>query len=294
MKRIVFFGTPEFSVPALRALLENKDFSVVGVVTQPDTPQGRKKILTPSSVKLLTAHHSIPILQPKKLSQPEFLKSFTQLRADLCVVAAYGKIIPKNILDIPPLGMINIHPSELPTLRGPSPLQYTILEGLKETAVTIMLMDEGMDTGPILYQHKAQVDDRDTYETLSQRLSVQAADDLIYTLPRYIDSELQPHKQDNTVATYSKILTKEDGLIDWSRSADAIDKRIRAFYPWPGAFFERKKDHMRIKIMKAHVGSDGALVVPCGNNTSLTIDELQPSGKKIMNGDAFIRGYGSI
>lgn len=294
MKRVVFFGTPAFSVPALRSLLKNKNFSVVGVVTQPDAPQGRKKILNSPPVKLVAQEYNTPVFQPKKLSHPDFVALFTLLKPDVCVVAAYGKIIPKVILDIPQFGMINIHPSALPLLRGASPLQYTILQGFKETALTIMLMDEGMDTGPIVYQHTAKVHADDTYDSLSNRMSAQAAQDLMYALPLYMSGELKPRKQDNALATYTKVLKKEDGLIDWSRTADEIDRKIRAFYPWPGAFFERMKDGTRIKIIQAHVGSDGVIVMPCGNNTFLTIDRLQPSGKKIMNADAFIRGYGSV
>jgi methionyl-tRNA formyltransferase len=283
-KRVVFFGTPEIAVPSLEAL--SKDYDVVAVVTKPDTPVGRKKKLTPPAVKVAALALGIPVLQPKSL-KPEkksgsaAIAQLTELAPDVCVVFAYGKILPPDVLDIAPYGCVNIHPSLLPVLRGPSPLQGAILAGLPETGVSIMLLDEEMDTGPILLQEPFTLDPRETAETLHDKAAVLSAQVITRALDGYLAGELMPQPQDSSQATYCRLIKKKDGEIDWSHSAEDIDRQIRAFTPWPGAF--TVVDGLRIKIVKAHV-----------EGGQLILEMVQPEGKKPMSYEDFQRGYPEI
>lgn len=280
--RVVFFGTPEFSIPSLQALLDDARFAVVGVVTQPDKPVGRKQILTASPVKQLALEHNIPVFQPttvrqKKEEGQQFLGTFTDLQPDIAVVIAYGKIIPQVVLDVPTHGCINIHGSILPLLRGASPIQYTILEGHEEAGVTIMQMDAGMDTGDMLHIERIPVAERETSATLHDKLKVLGANVLCDVLVSYINGEITPQKQNDDEATYCSLIKKEDGLIDWSRTPEEIDRQIRAYTPWPGCY--TILNDLRIKILEAHV-QDGAL----------NITRVQPAGKKPMSYEDFKKG----
>lgn len=267
--RIIFFGTSEFAVPILQKLIDEK-YNITAVVTQPDKPVGRKQILTPSPVKILAEEYGIDVIQPENLSQLPGIQS-RNLKSKiknlkLIVSASYGQIIPKHILDIPKYGALNVHPSLLPKYRGPSPIQYTILNGDKETGVTIMLMDEKMDHGPILTQEKMSVycreDDiqecrlhRMRYIDLHDKLSQIGAELLIETIPKWLAKEIQPVPQDDANATYTKIITKEDGKIDWTKSAEEIERQIRAFFPRPGCWTILNIDgkEKRVKILEGDI-----------------------------------------
>lgn len=232
--KIIFFGTPEFAQIILQKLIDN-GYKPALVVTAPDKPIGRKQVLTPTPVKVLAKKHKIPILQPEKLDD-SFIYKLKTKTYNLIIVAAYGKIIPKSILDIPKYNAINVHPSLLPKLRGASPIQYAILNGDKTTGVTIMLMDEKMDHGPILANRKSQIAAGDTTEILSKKLVEIGADLLIETIPKWIGGKIKPKPQNHKSATFTKIIKREDGRIDWNKSADEIERMFRAFTPWPGIF----------------------------------------------------------
>lgn len=280
-KRVIFFGTPEIAVPTLRAL--NNEYDVVGVVTKPDKPVGRKKILTALPVKKVALELGIPVFQPTTLkatkkSGAQAISQLGALSADVCVVFAYGKILPPEVLEMTPLGCVNVHPSMLPVLRGPSPLQGAILEGLTETGVSIMLLDEEMDTGPIIIQERLVLDARETAETLHDKAAQLSSTLITRALDGYIEGSLTPQPQDNEKATYCSLIKKEDGLIDWSRSPEEIDRKIRAFTPWPGVYTFCQDT--RVKILVAHL-EDGIL----------TIERVQPEGRQPMSYEDFQRGY---
>jgi methionyl-tRNA formyltransferase len=234
--KIIFFGTPEFVIPILENL--NQHFEVLGVVTAADEKMGRRQILTPSAVKSYARNHSIPnILTPNQLDS-EFQGSLKKLNPDLYVVAAYGKIIPQQILDIPKFGSLNIHPSLLPKFRGPSPIQAAILAGLEETGVTIIKMDEKMDHGPIIYQKKIAITNEETLETFSNKLFNFAAAELTSLIPKFIEGSLKLREQDHNQATFCKLINKEGGYFDIDNPPDreTLDKMIRAYYSWPTAW----------------------------------------------------------
>lgn len=232
--KIIFFGTPEFAVIILQKLIDS-GITPSAVVTTPDKPAGRGQRLTSSSVKLLAAKHHISLLQPEKLSDEQFLKILRGYTANVFVIAAYGKILPQILLSIPPKGTINVHPSLLPRHRGPSPIQSTILLGDEYAGVTLMLTDEKMDHGPILAQstyHIAHI----TYQELHDTLANIGGALLIETLPKWVAGKITPQEQDHAKATFTKLLTKENGHINWSKPAIEIDRVVRALNPWPGAW----------------------------------------------------------
>lgn len=240
--RVVFFGTPNFAVPILKELLEH-DFKPMAVITAPDKPVGRKQEIVPPPIKILARENNIPVFQPE--TKEELLAQTINLKPDLIILAAYGKILPKEILDMPKYGAINVHPSLLPKYRGASPIQFAILNGEEETGTTIMLMNEKVDEGPILSQEKIKIAVDETYESLEKKLSDISAKLLIKTLDRWIilkemsnltKDALKPQEQDNSEASYTKILNKKDGQINWQKPAIEIERQIRAFYPWPGSF----------------------------------------------------------
>ncbi|MFC1595175.1 methionyl-tRNA formyltransferase [Patescibacteria group bacterium] len=278
---IIFFGTPEFAVPTLKALINN-GYKPIAVVTAPDKPVGRKQIITPPPVKILAEKHSIKIIQNGEIP-----------RADLGIIAAYGKIIPKSIIDSFPKGIINIHPSLLPKHRGASPIQTAILNNDSETGVTLMLTDEKMDHGPILAQSKIQVTNDKMFTELHNELAKLGAELLIETLPKWLNKEIKPIEQNHSKATYTKILKKEDGKIDKNKSCDAILRQIKAYEKWPTSWtiFKTKNKDIRIKILKAKKGGEKndelTIVVKDG---FLIIEELQPEGKKPMTARDFLNG----
>jgi len=279
--RVVFFGTPELATPMLKELCEQA--TVVACVTQPDKPRGRSLELTPSPVKLLALRNGIPVLQPKTLkrekpSGEDFYQAFTALRPDVAVVVAYGKIIPQDYLVFPQYGFVNVHPSLLPELRGPSPIQYALLEGKQTTGISIMKLDAGMDTGPILAQEEFALDKAETAETLHDRVQLVGTSVLIRALTGYLAGDIHPKPQDDSRATYSHRIEKTDGEIDWSQAPEYIERKIRAYTSWPGAYtFCGDK---RIKILRAH----------CEGN-AVVIDQVQPEGKKPMSYADFFRGH---
>ena len=301
--KIIFFGTPEFAVPTLKAL-HQEGYNIVLVVTQPDKPVGRKGILTPSPVKVLTKELGLEVCQ-----RFDNLKLKTKsLKPDLGVVVAYGEIIPKDILDLFPLGILNIHPSLLPKYRGPSPIQATILNGDKETGVSIIKLDEKMDHGAKLKTQNLKLKTDDIYVSLSQRLAMAGAQLLIDILPDYLVGKIKPVPQDDARATFTKIITKEDGRINWQKSAEEIERQIRAYAPWPGCFseFVVNGKKINVKIIEAihelplqddnqtNIGQfsiqNGQLFVQCGHG-ALLIEKIQPEGKKEMTAKEFINGY---
>ncbi len=297
--KIIFMGTPNFSVPILSGLIDN--YKVIVVVTQPDKKVGRQQILSQSPIKQIALKNKIEILQPGKLKEnQEFFNKIKELKPDLIVVAAYGFILPKQILDIPQYGVINVHASLLPKYRGASPIQAAILNGEETTGVTIMLVNEKMDQGDILSQAKADIGKDETFLILHDKLSILGAHLLINTLPQYLNGEIEPKKQDDTKATYCPIISKADGKIDWLKSADEIERQVRAFNPWPGTwtFWNNKKLKIhkvsKLKTEPAKAGKvfeiDNGLAVACGQN-SLKIEELQLEGKKIMTDKEFLNGY---
>jgi methionyl-tRNA formyltransferase len=233
--RLVFMGTPDFAVASLEALLQSDD-SVVGVVTQPDRPKGRGQILTPSPVKLLAQRAHIPLLQPLKMKDPEFLQTLAGWKPDFIAVTAFGRILPPAILSLPPRGCINVHGSLLPKYRGAGPIQWAIINGEMETGITTMLMDEGMDTGAMLLQESISITPEDTAGTLSPRLAELGGRLLVETIARLKAGTLVPRSQDSSQATMAPLLKKEDGVIDWTLSAMTLANRVRGLAPWPGAY----------------------------------------------------------
>jgi methionyl-tRNA formyltransferase len=300
MPRIVFMGSPEFAVPSLRLLAAS--YQVVGVITQPDKPAGRGRTLTPPPVKQAALQLGLPIIQPPRLRAPEAMAELEAWQPELIVVAAFGQILRPAVLDLPPLGCLNVHASLLPRWRGAAPINAAILHGDALSGVSIMRMDPGIDTGPVITQRAAPILPDDNAETLAQRLSGIGADLLLHTLPAYLQGLLPPVAQDEAGATYAPMLKKEDGLLDFFLPADSLARRVRAMQPWPGAATEWPGG--ALKIISAHAlpmlsgGSlvtggrtiiDGRPAIRCGEGL-LVLDEVQPAGKKPMSGAAFLQG----
>ncbi|UCD32322.1 MAG: methionyl-tRNA formyltransferase [Desulfobacterales bacterium] len=298
--KIIFMGTPEFAVPALKALHEN-DQNIALVVTQPDRPKGRGRKVAPTPVKLTATHLDYDVIQPTSIRTFEFSNHLAQYEPDMVVVVAYGRIIPKDILSLPKLATINVHASLLPKYRGPAPIHWAIINGEKETGITTMLMDEGLDTGDILQSLTVEIDPEDTSGTLYSRLAERGAGLLIQTLRSFEDGDIKPIPQDHSRASYAPLLKKNDGHITWNMPAKNLLDFIRGMSPWPGAFtFHGKR---RLKIFKAkpvQMDASGApgtvlegfpdeLVVATGQD-ALSILEIQgASGKRLLVKD-FLRG----
>lgn len=299
--RIIFMGTPDFAVPTLKKLIDGVD-DLVAVVTQPDRKKGRGRKITPPPVKQLAQKHHLPLLQPAKIKTDEFLTTLQKYKPDLIVVAAYGRILPVSILDLPPLGCINVHGSILPRHRGAAPIQWAIIKGDKQAGVTIMNMDEGMDTGDILLTESIPVQDADTAGSLFTKLAELGGNALIKALDLLRVDQLPPKKQNHQGATLAPPLKKGDGCIDWSLSAKELHCLIRGLDPWPTAFsilngkrirlflpevIYRNSDSVPGTILSA--GKQG-LLVATGENC-LLVAEVQPEGKKRMNVEAFLCGH---
>ena len=294
-------GTPHFSVPGLQALHQN-GYEIALVVTQPDRPKGRGRRITPSPVKQTALDLGYPVIQPSFIKTPDFANQIKSLKPDFQVVIAYGKILPENVLALPRIGTINIHASLLPRLRGAAPIQWAVINGETETGVCSMLMDKGMDTGDVLLTAKEAIEPGDTAGTLHDRLAVKGARVLIDTLNAYADNTIQPIPQDHNLATYAPMLTKDDGLINWNKSAKSLENFIRGVSPWPGAYtFWGDK---RLKIFSTTpitadisqpsgtvlVGFPDELRVATGDGV-LSIREIQgASGKRLAIKD-FLRGH---
>jgi len=297
---LIFCGTPRFAVPALEALVE-AGHRLHLVVTQPDRPKGRGLELVASPVKQSAQKLNLPITQPDKIkANDEFRAQLTALKPDAIIVVGYGRIIPQWMLDLPPLGNINLHASLLPKYRGAAPIQWAIANGETVTGVTTMRIDAGLDTGDILLQNKLPISPDDTAETLAPRLATIGAELIVETLRGLEAGAIHPRQQDNTQATLAPILKKEDGQINFSRPAAEILNRLRGFQPWPGAYTKFRGKNLQIlkarptdkAVPPAEIHAEtNRLLVGCGQTTSLEILELQLEGKKRASAQDFLHGY---
>ncbi len=296
--KLVFFGTPDFSETCLQALL-NAGHTVCSVFTQPDKPKGRKMELCPSPVKVLAQKYNLPVYQPNSLRDGWAESFLSQEEYDVFVVVAYGKIFPKELLRLPKYGCVNLHASLLPKYRGASPIQAAILNGEEVTGVTTQKMDEGIDTGDILLQATTPILPSDNGERLFDRLSVLGAEVLLQTLQGLEQGSIIPAPQNHDLATHSGIISKEMGKIDFQKNATQIFNQIRAFDPWPSAFFSFGGKHIKVTLAQTVAGngipgeilqSKGKLVVACGENTAIELLRLKPEGKKEMPAVDFLNG----
>src|SRR3989338_4843982 len=313
--KLIFLGTPDFAVPFLQALIDNKMRPVL-LVSQPDEPVGRKQELKSPPVKVLAQKFSIPLSQPN--TKAGLLKILKENQPDVCVLVAYGKIINEEALKIPKFGFVNVHPSLLPKYRGPSPVQTAILNGDKITGATIMLIDQKIDHGPILSQEKIEILPTDNNQTLHNRIAKISAGLLVESLTKYLKGGLEPKPQDDSKATFTKVIQRSDGQVDWSKSAEQINHQFRAFYPWPGIFSHwgrkrlkiadlsvlegdfslpaesrREKAGPNLKPGEVFLGQNNSLAVRCGQG-AIRLERVQLEGKKEMSGEEFLRGYKNI
>ncbi|GBD11874.1 Methionyl-tRNA formyltransferase [bacterium HR23] len=305
--RLVFMGTPAFALPVLEALAE-AGHHISGVFTQPDKPAGRGRVLEPPPVKVWAEGKGIPVFQPPSLRRPEAQETLRRLAPEVIVVSAYGKILPPEVLAIPPLGCLNLHPSLLPRYRGPSPVQSAILNGDPVTGVTVMLMDAGLDTGPILSQQEEPIRDEDTAGTLTERLFRLGATLLVHTLERWARGKISPIPQDPSQATTTRLLKKEDGLLDFTQPAVRLWRMVRAYDPWPGTFTRWKGKVL--KVLEARPWAEdtphrpGTVVplpphapAPAGVQTGegvLALLRLHLEGKRPLGCREFLLGYGDF
>lgn len=293
--KTIFFGTHDFAVEILKGLVEDPAIEVVKVITQPDKPVGRKKVMTPPPVKVYAEKQEIEVEQPKSLKKYEIAADIY----DLFIVAQYGKLVPKHILDAPKHGTINVHTSLLPKYRGASPVQSAILHGESETGVTIMLMDEGLDTGPMLLQQTTPISPDETAPELNMRLAHIGKDALLQAIALYLNNTIVPEPQDNTLATHCTQLSRDDGRIDWNKSAQDIYNQYRAFTPWPGVW--TTWNNKRVKLLEVlpadetldpgtvHI-HDNRMFVGC-DDASIEIKHIQLEGKPAMDIGTFLVGY---
>lgn len=304
--KIIFFGTPEFGAVILNVLIDAR-LNPALVITEPDRPVGRKQIVNPPPVKLSAQKSAIPVAQPERVKDCK--TEIENLNPDLGIVAAYGQLLPQDILEIPKFGFLNVHPSLLPKYRGPSPIQTAILNGEKETGVTIMVLSEKMDAGSILAGKKAPIGAKITYRELHDELAKIGSELLVKTVPDWVGGKIKPQEQDEAEATYTKIIKKADGYIDWKKEASYIERQVRALNPWPGTFtrLEVKGSARILKILKADVlkqtehgpfgdpgktflAPDDKIAVQTGKDF-LVIEELQLEGKKPVATADFLRGH---
>ncbi|MEJ8544475.1 methionyl-tRNA formyltransferase [Brevibacillus borstelensis] len=301
--RILFMGTPDFAVPCLEALIA-EGYTIVAAVTKPDRPVGRKQVMTPPPVKEAALRHGIPVLQPEKIKAPEALEEVLSLRPDLIVTAAYGQILPKQLLDAPRLGCINVHASLLPKYRGGAPIHKAIIAGEKESGVTIMYMVEALDAGDMLSKVAVPIEERDTAGTLFEKLSAEGAKLLVKTLPGLLAGEIVPEPQDHERATFAPTIKRSEEKVDWTKAAEDVYNQVRGLNPWPVAFTTYQGKSWKIWRVEKHSSTsqsaepgtiigleqDG-LVIACGSG-AVKITELQPEGKKRMSALDFLRGAG--
>lgn len=305
MTKIVFMGTPDFSVPIL-TMLHDEGFEILAVVTQPDRPVGRKRILTPPPVKQEAVRLNLPVLQPEKLRKSEELKELIAMKPDLLVTAAYGQILPIELLEAPELGCINVHASLLPKYRGGAPIHQAIIDGETETGVTIMYMVEKLDAGDIISQVKVSINETDNTGILFEKLSEAGKQLLKETLPSIVEKTNNRIKQEETQVSFASNISREQEKIDWTKSGASIYNQIRGLYPWPGAYSVFQGDNVKIwGAEKSDIQSDIAqpgtiiatlkdkLVIKTGDETSIAITELQPAGKKRLTAEEFMNGIGA-
>ncbi|WP_031262706.1 methionyl-tRNA formyltransferase [Staphylococcus simulans] len=300
MSRIIFMGTPDFSTKVLEMLIAKED--VIAVVTQPDRPVGRKRVMTPPPVKEVALQNGIEVYQPEKISQSEDLQTLIDLKPDLIVTAAFGQILPKALLDAPRLGAINVHASLLPKYRGGAPIHQAIIDGEKETGVTIMYMAPKLDAGDIISQQAIDIEANDDVRSMHDKLSFLGADLLAKTLPDIINGTNERIEQNEEEATFASNISREDERIDWSKSAQDIYNHIRGLSPWPVAY--TKLDDKNMKLYQAHIieGKEGkpgeiiettkkAIIVGTGSSDAIALTDIQLSGKKRMPTANFLSGY---
>ncbi len=322
MLRIIYMGTPQFAVPALEALIKGappgvalpEGYEIVTVITRPDKPVGRGQVIQFSPVKQTALAHNIPVWQPGSFKRPENREALAAYHADLYIVAAFGQILPQDVLDLPRYGTLNIHASLLPKYRGVSPISAAILQGDSEAGVTIMLIDAGIDTGPMLLKRSIQLSPAETTGSLTNKLADLGAQALLGVLPLWVSAQIVPVPQDHQAASYTHMLRKEDGAINWQEPATVLSRKIRAYTPWPGAY-----TYWRGKLLKIHAvdtlpnttsTAHAASIIPgtvtlfqdAGRKSLavvtstglLVIKQLQLEGKKAMSAEEFLRGYPHI
>jgi methionyl-tRNA formyltransferase len=318
MLRIIYMGTPQFAVPALEALIENsapgkvlpEGYEIVTVITRPDKPVGRGQEIIYSPVKQTALAHNIPVWQPGSLKKPDNIEALAKYSADLYIVAAFGQILPQAVLDQPRYGTLNIHASLLPKYRGVSPISEAILQGDSETGVTIMLLDAGVDTGPMLMKKSIPLTNDETTATLTPKLAELGAQALIETLPRWIRGEITPEAQNPEQASHTHILHKEDGHISWEQPAAVLARKVHAYNPWPAAY--TSWHGKLLKILSAHAvpfepttpiapgtvhlreEAGHKMLAIMTENGLLAVTQVQLEGKKAMSAEEFLRGYGQI
>ncbi|MCM3667701.1 methionyl-tRNA formyltransferase [Mesobacillus maritimus] len=304
MTKIVFMGTPDFSVPVLQQLLHD-GYEVIAVVTQPDRPVGRKRVMTPPPVKVEAVKQGIPVYQPEKIRKQEELNEILALQPDLIVTAAFGQILPKQLLESPKYGCINVHASLLPKLRGGAPIHYAIINGEDKTGITIMYMVEKLDAGDILTQVEVPIEEHDNVGTLHDKLSAAGAKLLSETVPKLLEGEIKPLKQNDEEATFAWNIKREQEKIDWSKTGEEIYNHIRGMNPWPVAYSTLNSSVLKVwkaeKIEVTQTAEPGmilsieedGLVVGSGNHVAIKVTELQPAGKKRMEAGQYLRGAGS-
>jgi methionyl-tRNA formyltransferase len=301
--KVVFFGTPDFAVPTLRSLIAS-NHEVVHVISKPDKPVGRRQVLTPPPVVEFAAAHDIPVSQPKNLKGPQAERVLTESGADAAVVVAYGKLIPANLIELPRFGFINLHPSLLPRHRGPSPIQWALVCGDRITGVTTMQIDEGMDTGPILLQRRAEIQTTDTAEQLAPRLAQLGADLMVETLDGIEAGTITPRPQPDDGANVTPMLRRNFAKIDWTMPARQLVNRLRGFTPWPGLYTKFRGGRIKIfgleEMSQPPKGDEEpgtilaaeptGIVVRCGRGTAARITEMQREGRRRLPVDAFLIG----
>ncbi len=305
MKKVIFMGTPEFSTGVLKRLIEDDTVEVIAVVTQPDRAVGRKKIITPTPVKVVALEHDISVYQPEKLSGSQELEELMQLDADLIVTAAYGQFLPTKFLNFPRFGAVNVHASLLPKYRGGAPIHYAIMNGDKETGVTIMRMVAKMDAGAIISQRAIPITGEDDVASMFEKLSVVGADLLIETLPALFAGTITEVEQDEALVSFSPNISREQEQIDWNKIATEVDCFVRGLRPWPTSFTILNGNRVKMwgvaltsKETTKAPGSlfveGGRLYVACGSGTVLEITRLQPAGKAQMDAKAFMNGFSEL
>ena len=294
---IIFMGSPEFALPTLKALAGK--YTIAGVVTQPDRPAGRGRNLKAPPVKEMALDLGLSVIQPQRLKDPEAIEQIRRWNPDLIIVAAFGQILRPEVLDLPRYGCLNVHASLLPRWRGAAPIQAAILDGDRDTGITIMKMDPGLDTGPILKKIATPIFPDDTTGSLSLRLAELGAILLLETLPQYLAGNLDPETQDDSSATYAPMIKKAESELNFNHSAASLERRVRAFNPWPSAYTEWQGN--RLKIHRSHTAKNimlepGKKSIHEGlpaigtSDRLLVLDEVQPAGKKAMSAEVFLRG----
>lgn len=299
MKKIVFMGTPDFAVPVLEALIESK-YEVVLVVTQPDRPVGRRRKLTPPAVKKAAIKKGIPVFQPEKIG--EEYEEILSLNPDVIITAAYGQLLPKQLLEGPKYGCINVHASLLPKLRGGAPIHYAILQGEKETGITIMYMEEKLDAGDIISQKAIPIEVQDDVGSLHDKLSLLGANLLMETLPKIFLNEIKPIKQNEEEASFAPNITRDLERLDWTKDAETVFNHIRGLRPWPVAYTKYEGKNFKIwsatLVSKILQGSPGEIVeieedsftVVCGDQKAVKVTEIQPAGSRRMSVEQYLHG----